>query len=183
MSGEHNLENAVGAAAAAGSAGVTLSQATDALAKFSGIKRRLEITATVADSAIYDDFAHHPTAIQRTLAGLRQRYPRRRIIVALELRSNTMKMGVHNETLADSLLGADRVFIYRPEEFDESFDRSFDEMSERAVLLSDYDLLVTRLQDVLKAGDLMVFMSNGGFGSVRQKLTLALQLDQPAGRP
>ena len=84
----------------------------------------MERTATVADIAIYDDFAHHPTAIRRSIAGLKRRFPADRIVIALEPRSNTMKMGVHADTLADSLDGADRIFVFRPGEMDDGFDAS-----------------------------------------------------------
>jgi UDP-N-acetylmuramate: L-alanyl-gamma-D-glutamyl-meso-diaminopimelate ligase len=175
LSGEHNLENAIAAAAAAASAGVALDTAADALAAFGGVKRRLERTATVGDIAIYDDFAHHPTAIRRTIAGLRQRYPGQRIVVALEPRSNTMKMGVHNDTLRPSLAEADLVFVYRPPGFAQDFDDALLDDSGRIRLVSDYDELVSALQSELGPHDRLVFMSNGGFGAVRQKLTLVLQ--------
>ncbi len=97
LGGAYNLENAVAAVAAAKSAGVPLQQAVDALSRFDGVKRRMERTATVSDVAIYDDFAHHPTAIRRTIAGLKKRFPGQRIVIALEPRSNTMKMGVHKD--------------------------------------------------------------------------------------
>ena len=103
LGGRHNLENAVAAVAAARSAGVSLEQALEALSRFKGVKRRMERTATVRDIAIYDDFAHHPTAIRRSIAAMKRRYPDQRIIIAIEPRSNTMKLGVHNEALAESL--------------------------------------------------------------------------------
>ena len=105
----HNLENALAAAAAAASAGVSLEQAIDAMSRFEGVKRRMERTATVADIAIYDDFAHHPTAIRLSLQALRQQVGDKRILAVLEPRSNTMRMGVHREQLAPSLGEANRV--------------------------------------------------------------------------
>lgn len=176
LSGEHNLENALAAAAASLSAGVSLSQAADALSRFRGVKRRLELTATVGDDiAIFDDFAHHPTAIERTITGLRSRYPGKRLVIALEPRSNTMKMGVHNGTIGHALEGADRMLVYRPADFDPTFDEAFAGLGDRVSLHSDYDQLVATLVAELRSGDRMVFMSNGGFGASRQKLTLALQ--------
>ncbi|MDX1482535.1 MAG: cyanophycin synthetase, partial [Woeseiaceae bacterium] len=172
---EHNLENALAAVAAAASAGVGFEQAVASLKRFEGVKRRLERTATIGDIIVYDDFAHHPTAIERTLAGMRKRHPGRRIVVALEPRSNTMKMGVHNDRLAQSLREADRVFVYRPDGFDDGFDRAFDGLGDNVTVVDDYDALVAGLEAELGAGDRVVFMSNGGFGAVRQKLTLALQ--------
>ena len=175
LGGSYNLENAIAAIAAARSAGVHLEQAIDAMSRFDGVKRRLERTATVSDIAIYDDFAHHPTAIRRTISALKKRYPGQRIAVALEPRSNTMKLGIHNSTLADALDGADLVAVYRPEDFHREFDTSLSPLGGRLQLYSEYDDMVRDLADKLLAGDQMVFMSNGGFGACRQKLTLALQ--------
>lgn len=175
LGGLHNLENALAAVAAARSAGVSLATAVTALSRFEGVKRRMERTATVSDIAIYDDFAHHPTAIRRSIAGLRQRFPGQRIVVALEPRSNTMKLGVHNGTLAASLDDADVVFVYRPLELGTAFEQALQPLGERGHIYSDYDELVSGLVGKLQAGDQLVFMSNGGFGGVRQKLTTTLQ--------
>ena len=175
LGGSHNLENALAAIAAARSAGVSLSQAVDAMSRFEGVKRRLERTATVSDIAIYDDFAHHPTAIRRTIEALRKRYPGQRIVVALEPRSNTMKMGVHKDTLAGSLQDADIVFVYRPDGLNDGFDTGFAALGSKLTICDEYEELVDSLLKKLLAGDQMVFMSNGGFGASRQKLTMALQ--------
>lgn len=175
LTGRHNLENALAAAAAASSAGVSLATAAAALACFDGVKRRMERTATVSDIAIYDDFAHHPTAIRRSLEGLKQRFPGQRIVVALEPRSNTMKLGVHNGTLAASLCDADMVFVFRPPELGPAFEQALSPLGERGRIYSNYDELVSGLQEQLQAGDQLVFMSNGGFGGARQKLTARLQ--------
>jgi UDP-N-acetylmuramate: L-alanyl-gamma-D-glutamyl-meso-diaminopimelate ligase len=175
LGGRHNLENALAAVAASVSVGVPLAGATDALSRFHGVKRRMERTATVGDIAIYDDFAHHPTAIRRSLEGLRRRYPRQRIVVALELRSNTMKLGVHNETLAASLAGADAAYVFRPAGVDLRFEQAIGELGDRARIFGDYDALVTSVSEDVRPGDLLVFMSNGGFGGARQKVTAALQ--------
>ena len=175
LGGRHNLENALAAIAAAKSAGVSLEQAVDAISRFDGVKRRMERTATVSDIAIYDDFAHHPTAIQRSVEGLKKRYPGQRIVVALEPRSNTMKLGVHKDTLAAALAGADLVFVYRPAELSEVLDPALHALGGRVKIVDDYDGLVAGLSGVLRSGDRVVFMSNGGFGAARQKLTMALQ--------
>ena len=175
LAGSHNLENAVAAVAAAHSAGVEVAAAVSALARFEGVKRRLERTATVADIVIYDDFAHHPTAISRTVSGLKKRYPNQRLVVALEPRSNTMKLGVHNDRMAEALGAAEAVFVYRPPDFDASFDAALEELGEKLSLFDDYDDLVRGLVQTLKAGDVAVFMSNGGFGAARQKLTMELK--------
>jgi len=175
LGGSHNLENALAAIAAAKSAGVSLQEALQALSRFKGVKRRLERTATVSNIAIYDDFAHHPTAIQRTIAGLKKRYPGQRIVVALEPRSNTMKLGAHNDTLAASLDGANLVCMYRPSDVAADFDDSLSPLGERLHLHADYDELVADLAAEVQPGDQVVFMSNGGFGSARQNLTGALR--------
>jgi UDP-N-acetylmuramate: L-alanyl-gamma-D-glutamyl-meso-diaminopimelate ligase len=135
----------------------------------------MERTATVSDIAIYDDFAHHPTAIRRTLAGLKRRCPGQRIVVALEPRSNTMKLGVHNATLVSALDDADLIFVYRPAEMPGEFDNALATAGKRLLSFGDYDELVGALSGKLLPGDQVVFMSNGGFGAARQKLTMALQ--------
>lgn len=175
LGGLHNLENALAAVATAKSAGVPLSRAVDALSRFEGVQRRMQRTATVSDVAIYDDFAHHPTAIRRSLAGLKRRFPNQRIVVALEPRSNTMKLGVHNGTLAPALADADLVFVYRPPEMGSDFEQALEALAERAQLHGDYDGMVTAIAAAVRAGDQLVFMSNGGFGGVRQKLTAGLK--------
>ncbi len=182
LGGAHNLENALAAVAAAQSAGVAHAQAVDSLSRFDGVKRRMERTATVSDIAIYDDFAHHPTAIQRTIESLRKRYPGQRIVIALEPRSNTMKMGVHKDTLAKSLDGADLLFVFRPEGMDGQFDAVLEPLGKRLTICTDYDEIVSGLAGKLLAGDQLVFMSNGGFGAARQKLTMELQKKRAVSR-
>jgi UDP-N-acetylmuramate: L-alanyl-gamma-D-glutamyl-meso-diaminopimelate ligase len=175
LGGSHNLENAVAAVAAARSAGVELAQAVDALSRFEGVKRRMERTATVGDIAIYDDFAHHPTAIRRTIAAMKRRYPGNRLVVAIEPRSNTMKLGVHNRELAESLEQADLVWMYRPAEMSEDFDAALTPLGKKLRAFRDYDALVNDMSTRVLAGDQVVFMSNGGFGGARQTLTAVLQ--------
>jgi len=175
MGGYHNLENALAAVATAASIGVPFERAVDALSRFQGVKRRMERTATVADIAIYDDFAHHPTAIRKAIASMRRRHPGHRVIVAMEPRSNTMKLGVHNETLADSLADADLVWMYRPADMSEAFDASLRSLGSKLRMHSDYDQLVNDMSTKVARGDQVVFMSNGAFGSARQTLTALLQ--------
>ncbi|HSM30516.1 MAG TPA: UDP-N-acetylmuramate:L-alanyl-gamma-D-glutamyl-meso-diaminopimelate ligase [Woeseiaceae bacterium] len=175
LGGSHNLENAVAAVAAARSAGVELEQAVDALTRFEGVKRRMERTATVGDIAIYDDFAHHPTAIRRTIAAMKRRYPGNRLVVAIEPRSNTMKLGVHNREFAESLEQADLVWMYRPAEMDENFDAALTPLGKKLRVFRDYDELASDMSTRVLAGDQVVFMSNGGFGGARQTLTAVLQ--------
>jgi UDP-N-acetylmuramate: L-alanyl-gamma-D-glutamyl-meso-diaminopimelate ligase len=173
--GSHNLENALAAIAAARSAGIDIEQAVDALSRFDGVKRRMERTATVADVAIFDDFAHHPTAIRRTLSAMRRRHPGRRLVVAIEPRSNTMKLGVHNRELRESLEEADLVWLYRPRGMSADFDAALAALGNKLRAFDDYDRLVTDMSDRLRSGDQVVFMSNGGFGGARQTLTALLQ--------
>jgi UDP-N-acetylmuramate: L-alanyl-gamma-D-glutamyl-meso-diaminopimelate ligase len=179
LGGLHNLENALAAVAAAQSAGVAPAQAVDALSRFEGVKRRMERTATVGDIGIYDDFAHHPTAIGRSIAGLKTRFPGQRVVVALEPRSNTMKLGVHDDTLAGSLERADLVFVYRPDDMTPAFDAAMQVLGQRVTIVDDYDALVDEMASTVGRDDQVVFMSNGGFGAARQKLTMALQRKQP----
>ena len=175
IGGTHNLENAIAAVAAAASAGVTVEKAVDALSRFEGVKRRMERTATVADIAIYDDFAHHPTAIASSIHSMRRRYPGHRVVVAVDPRSNTMKLGVHNDTLADALSDADLVWMYRPKELGEDFEASLGELGGKLRVFDDYDRLANDMSTRVLGGDQVVFMSNGGFGSARQTLTALLQ--------
>ena len=175
VGGVHNLENAIAAVAAAASAGVSVEQAVDALSRFEGVKRRMERTATVADIAIYDDFAHHPTAIRKSIVSMRRRYPGHRVLVAIEPRCNTMKMGIHKDTLADSLKDADFVWMYRPDDVGDEFEASLQPLGDKLRLFGDYDQLVDDMSRRVLGGDQVIFMSNGGFGSARQTLTALLQ--------
>ncbi len=175
IGGSYNLENALAAVAAAASAGVSLQQAVDAMSRFDGVKRRMERTATVANIAIYDDFAHHPTAIKKTIASVRRRYPGQRVVVAIEPRSNTMKLGVHNDAIADALQAADLVWVYRPKDMGDAFEASLGPLGSKVRLFADYDQLVADMSTRVLSGDQVVFMSNGGFGSARQTLTAMLQ--------
>jgi len=169
--GSFNLENAIAAAAAAAAAGVTLERAVAALGRFRGVRRRLERTAEVRGVSIYDDFAHHPTAIRRTIEAMRSRIDGARLVVAVEPRSNTMKLGVHNAEFARALEGADRVVVFRPSAMDPGFDTALETLGEKATSCRDYDTMVDALEALLEPGDHLVFMSNGGFGGVRQKLS------------
>lgn len=175
MAGIHNLENALAAVAAAVSVGVPFAKAVDALSRFEGIKRRMERTATVANIAIYDDFAHHPTAIQKTIQSMRNRYPGHRVVVAVDPRSNTMKLGVHNHALAESLKRADLVWMFRPDGMADDFEASMSELVGKLRMFDDYDKLVIDMSTRVLSGDQVVFMSNGDFGSARQTLTALLQ--------
>ena len=175
IGGAHNLENALGAIAAARSVGVDLATAVEAMALFEGVKRRMERTATVGDIAIYDDFAHHPTAIRRAISAMKRRYPGNRLLVAVEPRSNTMKLGVHNDELAESLDGADLVWMFRPDDMGDEFDAALEPLGSKLRKFDDYDAIVNDMSQRVLAGDQVVFMSNGSFGGARQTLTAVLQ--------
>ena len=177
LSGEHNLENALAAISSAYKLGVSLSDSLKSLSKFSGVKRRLEKTATISNISIYDDFAHHPTAIRRTIVALKKQNPNQRVIVALELRSNTMKMGLHNKDLVDALVNADFVVMFAPSNFDSEVISS--SLGSKIECFSDYNDLIFGLENKLNDGDQVVFMSNGSFGGVREVLTKNLQKNKP----
>ena len=122
-----------------------------------------------------DDFAHHPTAIKRTINAMRRRYPAQRIVVAIEPRSNTMKMGVHDDEIAQSLQDADLIWMFRPDDMGDGFDTALAALGDKLRLFNDYDKLVNDMSARVLAGDQVVFMSNGGFGGARQTLTALLQ--------
>jgi UDP-N-acetylmuramate: L-alanyl-gamma-D-glutamyl-meso-diaminopimelate ligase len=173
--GQHNLENALAAIAAAGHAGVAPDVALAALAEFKGVKRRLEHRGTFGGISLYEDFAHHPTAIATTLAGLKARAPKQRIVAVMEPRSNTMKMGVHRDTLAGSFADADRVFVLAARDLGFDPAASLRSLGKRLTLSPDVQTLLARLLEELKAGDQVVLMSNGGFDGLPALLERALK--------
>ena len=170
--GEHNIHNALAAIAAARHAGVPANIACEGLSSFAGVKRRLELRGEVRGVRIYDDFAHHPTAIATTLAGLRRRVGEARILAVLEPRSNTMRMGVHRDKLLPSLAAADRSYLYLPAELDWQPPQHD---PEHTALYDELDRLITSLLAETKPGDHILIMSNGGFGGVHQRLLDALE--------
>ena len=173
--GCHNVENALAALAAARNAGVAIDVAVAALEKFQGVKRRLELLGKPGDVAIYDDFAHHPTAIATTLQGLRARAGSGRVIALVEPRSNTMRMGEHRQQLAAATSEADRVYWFQPAGMDWSLETLAADSLVPATVVDDVDLLVMQVAQEVVAGDQVVIMSNGGFGGIHQKLLNQLQ--------
>jgi UDP-N-acetylmuramate: L-alanyl-gamma-D-glutamyl-meso-diaminopimelate ligase len=173
LSGEHNRMNALAAIAAARHAGVPPEVALSALCRFENVKRRLEVRGTVNGITIYDDFAHHPTAIASTLAGLRDKVAHARILAVLEPRSNTMKLGVMKAALPDSLAAADRVFCYAA---GLGWDAGavFAPMDSKASVHEDLDELTEAIAREAKTGDQILIMSNGGFGGIHDKLLARL---------
>ena len=170
MLGMHNVQNALAAMAAAAHVGVSAERAAAALSVFQGVKRRLEIRAEVDGVTVYDDFAHHPTAVAATLAALRARIGKARLIAVMEPRSATMKMGVHKDSLADSLSTADRVFMYQAPNVSWDVPGSVRALGSRASVLKDLDGLADAVMGELQRGDHVLIMSNGGFGGFHEKL-------------
>ncbi len=178
LAGSHNRENALAAVAAARHVGVAPAQAIASLARFAGIRRRLELRGTVVGVRVYDDFAHHPTAIALTVEGLRRREPGGRILAVLEPRSNTMKMGTMKAQLPASLEAADAVFCYA-QGLDWDVAAALEPLGERARTYVALERLVDDVVAAARGGDHVLVMSNGGFGGVHQKLLDALAARAP----
>ena len=172
--GDFNVDNGLMAIAAARHAGVTTAVAIEALATFVNTKRRLELKGEVNQVRVFDDFAHHPTAIAKTLAGMRANVGNKRIIAILEPRSNTMKSGVHKDTLAKSLAEADLVFVYQGEQVKWSVDALIADCQQPCFVNENIEKMVADIVAKTQAGDTLVVMSNGGFGGIHDKLLLAL---------
>ncbi|MBS0375518.1 MAG: UDP-N-acetylmuramate:L-alanyl-gamma-D-glutamyl-meso-diaminopimelate ligase [Proteobacteria bacterium] len=172
--GAHNAENALAALLAARHAGVPPATALEALARFRNARRRMEVRGTVHGVTVYDDFAHHPTAIAATIGALRERVAAARILAVLEPRSATMKMGVHRDTLAGSLAGADATFLYAPADLGWDVRAAAAPLGARARVLGDIDSLAAAIVAEARAGDHVLVMSNGGFGGLHGKLLARL---------
>ncbi|MEJ6558771.1 MAG: UDP-N-acetylmuramate:L-alanyl-gamma-D-glutamyl-meso-diaminopimelate ligase [Candidatus Thioglobus sp.] len=162
--GEHNMQNGLSAIYAAHHVGVPFDVACEALNQFKGVKRRLEVKHRTQDITLYDDFAHHPSAIQTTLSGLRGKVGGETIVAILELRSNTMKSGIHQQSLVDALTQADQVLILRPSNTDWNIDALFNKHE----LFNSVDEIVNALSHIPKGH--FVVMSNGGFDDIFNKL-------------
>ena len=173
--GAHNVENALAAIAAARHAGVAPGESIEALRAFRGVARRMQLRAEVRGIRVYDDFAHHPTAIATTLDGLRRRVGSSRIVAVLEPRSNTMRMGVHREQLAPSLAGADEVWLYAPADLGWDAGEVTRALGSRGRSVAELGALAVNLAASLHPGDNVVIMSNGGFGGLHGRLISALE--------
>lgn len=171
--GEHNRMNALAALIAARHAGVPVELGMEALAQFRNVKRRMENRGSVNGITVYDDFAHHPTAIQTTVSGLREYAGRERIIAVLEPRSNTMKMGVWQNKLADSLRDADRIFCFTRDA--QWANNALTSLGSKADCYDDFDQLVQCIATIARPGDHILVMSNGGFCGIHDKILKALQ--------
>jgi UDP-N-acetylmuramate: L-alanyl-gamma-D-glutamyl-meso-diaminopimelate ligase len=172
-SGEHNVNNALVAIAAARHVGVAPAVACEALSGFAGVKRRLELLCDVQGVRVYDDFAHHPTAIDTTLAGLRRRVGAEKIIAVLEPRSNTMRMGVFRDQIAPALAAADEVIFYQPPSVDWALDDVAAQCRAPARVANAIDLMVEQLAATVGPAHILI-MSNGGFGGLHDKLVRRL---------
>ena len=177
--GEHNRMNALASIAAARHVGVSAEVAIEALAQFKNVKRRMEIRGVVNGVTVYDDFAHHPTAITTTVAGLRSKVGKARdgsrILAVLEPRSNTMKLGVMKNALPASLEDADLIFCYGAN-LGWDATEALAPIKHKAAVYEDLNMMVTAIAEAAKTGDYVLAMSNGGFGGVHQKILDALQL-------
>ena len=169
LMGEHNRLNALAAVAAARHAGVPVHQAAQSLAMFKGVKRRMEQRGQVGGVAVYDDFAHHPTAFETTIAGLKRRAGSGRVIAVFEPRSNTMKLGTMQDRLAASLAAADLVFCYGANlGWDPTL--ALSTLGAKASVHQELDALVEAVARAARPGDHVLVMSNGGFGGIHAKL-------------
>ena len=173
LTGDHNVYNALSAIVAAHHVGILPKAAIDALGKFKNVKRRMEVLATINGVTLYDDFAHHPTAIETTLDGLRKQVGDEHIIAIVEPRSNTMRMGIHTETLAKSLKNADLALIYQPENM--NWDLSgLKKYAGNIEICQSLEAIIAKLKVEARHGGHFVLMSNGSFGGIYQQLQKAL---------
>jgi UDP-N-acetylmuramate: L-alanyl-gamma-D-glutamyl-meso-diaminopimelate ligase len=182
LSGRHNVMNALAALAAAHAVGVDVARALPALAQFRNVARRMEEVGEQRGVRVYDDFAHHPTAIATTLAGLRAKVGAARILVGMEPRSNSMRMGAHAEELAPSLRDADEVVFLTRAELAWDASRVIGDLGGRGRTATGVDELIAALADGARAGDHVVFMSNGGFENAPRRFLAALAQADPDGR-
>ena len=174
LTGRHNVMNALAALAAAAAAGVNVADALPSLAEFRSVARRMELVGEAGGVRVYDDFAHHPTAIATTLAGLRARVGAARILVGMEPRSNSMRMGAHADELAPSLRDADFVVFLKRAELPWDADRVIGALAGRGAAAPSVDALIAALREQARKGDHVVFMSNGGFEGAPRRFLAAL---------
>ena len=175
MTGQHSVANALATIAAAEHVGVSIEVACEALSNFGGVKRRMELLDTVKGIEVFDDFAHHPTAIDTTLEGARKRLGERKLWAIIEPRSNTMRMGSHKDGLAHSARLADQVIWYQPEGLDWDLQPVIDASTNKAKVARTLDEIIQKVVAEAGEGDAVVIMSNGGFGGLHQKLITALK--------
>jgi len=174
LHGSHNRMNALAAIAAAQHAGVPVELSCEALKEFKGIKRRLEVRGVVNEITVYDDFAHHPTAIEETLTAMKEVQGKGKVFAVLEPRSNTMRMGVHKDSLSNSWQQADEVCLYQPQGLDWNLADVVAQSKTPANIFDSTDKIIKHLLDAAGAGDHILIMSNGGFEAIHQRLIDAI---------
>lgn len=174
LTGRHNVSNALAALAAARHAGVAPALGIEALGCFKNVKRRMELRGEVSGVRVYDDFAHHPTAIATTIDGLRQHVGERRILAILEPRSNTMRMGVHADTLAASLEQADQVWVYAPSDLGWDAAAVLERLGQKLHVCDSTQAIVEQVSAITAPDDQLLVMSNGGFEGIHQRLLESL---------
>jgi UDP-N-acetylmuramate: L-alanyl-gamma-D-glutamyl-meso-diaminopimelate ligase len=175
MTGLHSVANGIAAIAAAHHIDIEPAAACLALSNFGGVKRRMELLGTVRGVDVYDDFAHHPTAIETTLHGIRKKIGGRRLWAIIEPRSNTMRMGNFKAQLAESARVADQVIWYQPAGLDWDLQPVVAAATNSAQVANDLDTIINRIKTEATDGDVVVIMSNGGFGGLHGKVLTALQ--------
>jgi UDP-N-acetylmuramate: L-alanyl-gamma-D-glutamyl-meso-diaminopimelate ligase len=175
MTGLHSVANGIAAIAAAHHIEIEPAQACLALSNFGGVKRRMELLGTVRGIDVYDDFAHHPTAIETTLDGIRKKIGGRRLWAIIEPRSNTMRMGNFKAQLAESARVADQVIWYQPAGLDWDLQPVVAAATNSAQVANDLDTIINRIKTEATDGDVVVIMSNGGFGGLHGKVMAALK--------
>jgi len=180
MAGRHNALNVVAAIMAARHAGVTIEHSLEAMCQFVGVKRRLDFLGERKGAVLYDDFAHHPTAIRATLAGLAERHANRRLVAVLELRSNSMRGGVHTAALPEALAQADEVLMFALDPEAEAAQALRRALGSKVRFCQDVAIALEALEDTLRAGDCCVFMSNGDMQGLQKQAVLQLQESAPA---
>jgi UDP-N-acetylmuramate: L-alanyl-gamma-D-glutamyl-meso-diaminopimelate ligase len=179
LMGRHNLENALAAIGAASHAGVSIEVALEALSQFSGVRRRMEKRGTFDGVTLFDDFAHHPTAIASTLQGLRAQQADKRVLAVVEPRSNTMRLGVHRDALRKAFGDADLVYFLKSEGLDWNPEKALSALGGKLRVAQDVDDLLAQLLGDLESGDQVVLMSNGAFEGLPHKLQQALKSREP----
>ncbi|MBD8123859.1 UDP-N-acetylmuramate:L-alanyl-gamma-D-glutamyl-meso-diaminopimelate ligase [Pseudomonas lutea] len=175
MTGQHNVANALATLAAARHVGVVPRQGVEALSAFKSVKRRMEKVAEVRGITIYDDFAHHPTAIATTLDGLRKKVGQARIIAIVEPRSNSMKLGAHRDGLPESVVQADQVYWYSPANLGWDLAATAADCTIPSLVCDSLEGIIEQVKRQAEPGTHVVIMSNGGFGGLHGKLAEALQ--------
>lgn len=168
--GEFNAQNALAAVAASADIGISPQRACQALQTFKNVKRRLERLACIRQINVYDDFAHHPTAIDATLKALRGRFHDQRLIAVVEPRSNTMRYGVHKEKLAESFITADQVYLYAPPNLQWDLSTTVSALGAKAKVMFNIGDIINAVADIADAGDHIVIMSNGSFEGIHKRL-------------